>query len=140
MNIKLRLATLAFAVVAGTVGYASAQDYGYGRDDYRYDRNSRYYDRDDYRYDSFRRGMNIARERGFYDGEETARKDMWRGKRYNPYPRGHTDRGYRHEFGDKHEYREYYSDGYREGYMRAYRSDRYGSDRYGSYRYDRYYR
>lgn len=126
MKINLKLAALAFALIVGTVGYATAQDYGYhDRDDYRY------YDRDDYRGwdrgNDFREGMHEAREHGFRDGAQTGREDLWRGKPFNPYPRGHNhcDNGYNREYGSLHEYREHYSDAYREGYMNAYRDGRY---------------
>jgi hypothetical protein len=141
MKNKLRLTALALAVVAGTAGYAAAQDYRYddrddnryyNRDDNRYyDRDdNRYYDRDGYRYENFRRGLRVAREIGFRDGAQVAREDMWRGKRFNPNPRGRyddADHGYRHQFGNKHEYREHYTQAYREGYMSTFRG-------YGYYR------
>ena len=114
MKRKLSLAALVFAMFAGTVGYAAAQDWRYGdRDD------NRYYDRDDYRYGNFHRGMEVAREVGFNDGRQTARADLYYGKPFNPNPRGRlddADHGYRHEFGSKHEYREHYTEAYREGY------------------------
>lgn len=111
MKSKLALAALALAVVTGASGLASAQD-------------GRYYDRDDYRYydrdDSFRYGLKVARDVGFNDGAQVAREDMWRGKPFNPNPRGRyddADHGYRSQFGDKHEYREAYSAAYRNGYF-----------------------
>ena len=131
MKTKFRLAALALAIVAGSASYAAAQDYRYDdRDDNRYfDRDDdRYYDRDGYRYQNFRRGMHVAREVGFRDGAEVAREDMWRGKRFNPNPRGRfddADHGYRHEFGSKHEYREHYAEAYREGYVSTFRGNRY---------------
>jgi hypothetical protein len=153
MKNQLRLAALAFAVVAGSAGYAAAQDYRYDdrddnrydqrdsrygdRDDNRYDQrdnrygdrdDNRYYDRDGYRYDNFRRGLHVARDIGFRDGAQVAREDMWRGKPFNPNPRGRyddLDHGYRRQFGNKHEYREHYSQAYREGYMSTFRGDRY---------------
>src|SRR5712692_5797453 len=139
MKNQLRLAALAFAVVAGSAGYAAAQDYRYDdRDDNRYDQrdnsryvdrdDNRYYDRDGYRYDNFRRGLHVAREIGFRDGAQVAREDLWRGKRFNPNPRGRyddADHGYRRQFGNRHEYREHYSEAYRDGYMSTFRGDRY---------------
>lgn len=130
MKRKLSFAALAFAVFAGTIGLAAAQDGRYDRDDDYYHRG---YDRDDYRYDrdydrhEFREGMRAAREIGYQDGEQTAREDSWHGKRFNPWPRGrnHTDHGYRREFGSKHEYREAYSQAYHEGYEHGYQSNRY---------------
>ena len=147
MNNKLRLAALALAVVAGTAGYAAAQDYRYddrddnpyyNRDDSRYydrddsryyDRDdNRYYDRDSYRHGNFRRGMRVARQIGFRDGSQVAREDMWRGKPFNPNPRGRyddADHGYRRQFGNRHEYREHYSEAYREGYQSTFRGNEY---------------
>jgi hypothetical protein len=129
MKSKLTLAALAFAVFAGTIGYATAQDYRYyDRDDYRYQRS---YDYDGYRdgnrYD-FREGIHTAREIGYRDGARVAREDSWRGKPFNPNPRGHNhaDRGYEREFGSRHEYREQYAQAYYEGYSRAYQGYRNG--------------
>lgn len=126
MKRKLSLAALAFAVFAGTIGYAAAQDYGYyDRDDSRYHRD---YDRDDYQHYDLREGMHSAREIGFQDGTQTAREDSWRGKPFNPYPRGHNHatRGYEREFGSAHEYREQYAQAYYDGYSRAYQRNRNG--------------
>ena len=128
---KLALAALALAVVTGASGLAAAQDGRYyDRDDNRYyDRDdNRYSDRDDYRYndrdgyrhDSFRRGLKVAREVGYRDGAQVAREDMWRGKPFNPNPRGrydNADHGYRSQFGNRREYRERYSEAYRDAYM-----------------------
>jgi hypothetical protein len=117
-------------MLAGTVGFAAAQDGRYyDSDDYRYD--NRAYDNNDYGYnnryynrESFWHGMHEAREFGFRDGAAVAREDSYRGKPFNPNPRGRyddADHGYRHEFGSKHEYREHYIEAYREGYQRSYR-------------------
>jgi hypothetical protein len=124
MKSKFTKAALALTVLAGTAGYAAAQDYRYyDRDDNRYyDRDNRYYDRYDGR--SFGRGIHVAREFGFRDGAAVAREDMWRGKPFNPNPRGRyddADHGYRREFGDKHEYRERYSAAYRAAYQSTFR-------------------
>jgi hypothetical protein len=127
MKSKLSLMTLVLAMVAGSAGFAAAQDYRYGDgDDHRYD-DHRYYDRDGDRDDYFRRGLEVARDFGFRDGAEVARQDMWRNKPFNPYPRGrnHADQGYRDEFGSLREYREHYSAAYRDGYASAFRRDGY---------------
>ena len=139
MRTSFKSAAMIITVLAGTVGIAAAQDGRYyDHDDYRYDNRS--YDNDDYRYqngydnrnydrDSFRHGMHEAREFGFRDGSAVAREDSFRGKPFNPNPRGRyddADHGYRSQFGSKHEYREHYIDAYREGYQRSYR----GNDRY----------
>jgi hypothetical protein len=129
MNRKLTLITLVGAFLTSTIGYATAQDgRRYDNDDYRYQHN---YDRDDYRHD-FRQGMRLAQDLGYRDGREVAREDSWRGKPFNPNPRGHNhaDRGYRREFGSRHEYREQYAQAYHEGYESSYRDD----DRRGYYR------
>jgi hypothetical protein len=131
MKRKLSLAALAFAVFAGTIGFAAAQDGRYyDRDDDYYNRG---YDRDDYRYDrgyerhDFHEGMEAARQIGYQDGFQVAREDAWRGKRFNPWPRGHNhaDNGYQREFGSRHEYREHYARAYHEGYEHGYQSNRY---------------
>jgi hypothetical protein len=122
MKRKLTLAALAFAVFAGTIGYAAAQDRRYyDDDDYRYHRD---YDHDGYRHD-FREGMQRAGDIGYQDGMQVAREDSWHGKPFNPYPRGRyrSGRGYRDEFGDRHEYVEHYSRAYHEGYERGYQNN-----------------
>jgi hypothetical protein len=127
MKNKLAWAALALAVVTGTSGLAAAQDGRYNdRDDNRYyDRDDdRYNDRDGYRYDSYGRGLSVARDFGFRDGSQVAREDMWNRKPFNPNPRGRyddADHGYSRQFGNKHEYREQYSEAYRDGYMSTFR-------------------
>jgi hypothetical protein len=132
MKRKLSLAALAFAVFAGTIGLATAQDgRSYDRDDDRY--YHRDYDRDDYRYDrdhdrhEFREGIQTAHQLGYQDGMQVGREDSWRGKRFNPSPRGHNhaDSGYQREFGSRHEYREQYARAYHEGYEHGYQSNGY---------------
>jgi len=126
MKRKLTVITLAWAVLTCTIGVASAQDgRRYDDDDYRYHRG---YDRDDDRGDyrqHFREGIRIAYNVGYQDGMQVAREDSWRGKPFNPYPRGHNhaDRGYRDEFGSLRDYREHYAQAYHEGYERAYQGD-----------------
>jgi hypothetical protein len=113
-------AMLGLAVLVGS-SFASAQDWRYDHDDYRYDRGY------GYGYDNFRNGLRIAHEIGYRDGLQVAREDNWHGKPYNPYPRGKyawADRGYRREFGDRNAYRERYADGYRDGYVAAFRGYR----------------
>jgi hypothetical protein len=146
MRTSFKTLAMIVTVLAGTAGIAAAQDGRYyDHDDYRYDNRS--YDNDDYRYqnrydnryngqDNFRQGMHEAREEGFRDGSAVAREDMWRGKPFNPNPRGRfddADHGYRSDFGNKHEYREHYTDAYRDGYQRNYRARNYREN-------DRYYR
>ncbi len=143
-------AALVIAMAAGSAGFAAAQNYGY---DYGYDRDDRrYHDADDYRYSSqyhnrdgysfgysygygygdSHRGYHAATEFGFRDGAQVAREDMWRGKPFNPMPRGRyddADHGYSRAFGNRHEYREHYADAYRRGYESAFRGYRNGYDR-----------
>ncbi len=67
-------------------------------------------------------GENYAYNYGLQDGLNAGRRDSYRGKQFNPYPRGsnHADRGYIREYGDIDAYRAQYSDGYRAGYQRSY--------------------
>ena len=112
MKSKIQFAAVLVAMLAGTVGLASAQGYGYDRHD------NGYYDRYE-----MRGGMHAAREFGRRDGASVAREDMWRGKPFNPNPRGPysgADDGYRREFGSIHEYREHYARAYRQGYAQAF--------------------
>lgn len=119
MKNRFVTAAIITAILAGTAGIAAAQDHRY----YDRDGDNRYYDGD-----NFREGTHAAREFGFRDGAQVAREDMWRGKRFNPNPRGafdDADHGYRHEFGSRQEYREHYSEAYRRGYENAFHGDRY---------------
>jgi hypothetical protein len=114
MKRTLTSAVMLIAMLAGAAGIAAAQDYR----DY-HGRNDQYYGRQD-----FRDGMRVARQFGFRDGAAVAREDMWRGKRFNPNPRGpydDADHGYSRLYGNRHEYREAYSQAYREGYQRTFR-------------------
>lgn len=137
MRTSFKTLAMIATVLAGTAGIAAAQDGRYyDRDDYRY--NNRSYDNDDYRYQNgyydnygFRQGIHQARAFGFRDGAAVAREDSYRGKPFNPNPRGRfddADHGYRRAYGNKHEYREHYTEAYRAGYQRSFRG------------YDRYYR
>ncbi len=131
MKAMITKAALALTVLAGTVGFAGAQDYRYDRDDDRYYGQDRarysngYGDRDDY----YRRGMHVARENGYRDGADMAREDMRRGKRFNSKPRGRyddKDNGYRREFGSKYDYRRSYEQAYYRGYQNTFRQGYYG--------------
>jgi hypothetical protein len=89
------------------------------------------YDRDD-RYNSGFYGggqyQSPAFDIGYRDGSSVAREDMESGKKYNSNPRGRyddKDHGYRREYGDKHDYKATYADGYRQGYEANYRGYRY---------------
>jgi hypothetical protein len=67
-------------------------------------------------------GASVAYNYGLQDGTQAGRDDAYRGKQFNPNPRGsnHADRGYIREYGDRDAYRAQYSDGYRAGYQRTY--------------------
>ncbi|MBO0910497.1 MAG: hypothetical protein J2P13_01790 [Acidobacteria bacterium] len=115
------MAVVLLTALAAGAGVAAAQDRYYDHDGDRYQ--NRYYDRD-----GIREAMRVARDFGFRDGSQVAREDMWKGKPFNPNPRGAfrgADDGYRREFGSKHEYRESYAQAYREGYENAFRGRRY---------------
>lgn len=114
MKKRLQIAAILIMTIAGTAGIAAAQDYRYD------DRGGfGYYDRD---------GMQSARQFGSRDGASVAREDMWKGKPFNPNPRGPfsgADDGYRHEFGSRRDYRETYAQAYREAYENSFRDRRY---------------
>jgi|SRR6185295_7967126 hypothetical protein len=72
------------------------------------------------RYDQGNRGYSF----GYQDGAMVAREDMQLGKPYHPDPRGKyedADRGYDRYWGDKSQYRSQYAEGYRRGYVAAFR-------------------
>ena len=81
-----------------------------------------YYRGSDFRGGGYGNWASIAYNNGLQDGVAAGREDAYRGKQFNPNPRGsnHADRGYIREYGDKNAYRAQYSDGYREGYQRTY--------------------
>ncbi len=118
MKNLFRMAAFGLAVLVGS-SFAVAQDWDHERDDYRYDRA--------YGYNHYQDGRRFAHQIGYQDGVQVAREDQWRGKPYQPYPRGAyrwADHGYRRDFGDVSEYREWYADGYRDGYQAAFRGYR----------------
>ena len=118
MKNLFRMAALGLAVLVGS-SFAAAQGWDHERDDYRYDRA--------YGYNNIDAGRRLAHQIGYQDGAQVAREDMWRGKRFQPYPRGAyrwADHGYRYEFGDRGEYRTWYADGYADGYRAAFRGYR----------------
>jgi len=133
MNQKIRNAALMIAILAGSVGMAAAQDWDHDGDDYRY--GNGYYNygyNNGYGY-NFRMLSRVARDFGFRDGAQVAREDTWRGKPFNPNPRGpydDADHGYNRRLGDKHTYRQIYSEAYRRAYQSAFRGYGYGYDRY----------
>jgi hypothetical protein len=64
---------------------------------------------------------------GYQDGAMVARQDMAEGKPYHPDPRGKyedEDHGYNGSLGDKQAYRAQYANGYRSGYVAAFRGRR----------------
>ena len=124
MKRKFTLVAMAIAFLAGTVAFAAAQDW-------RYEQNGNgYYD---HGRDDFERGMDVAHDFGFRDGQQAGRGDLWSAKPFHPNPRGRfdgEDHGYRREFGSKHEYRQQYAQAYREGYERAYNDGRHARRSY----------
>ena len=90
------------------------------------------HDRDDRGYGSgFYGGRHYespAFDIGYRDGASVAREDLEKRKKFNSNPRGRyddEDHGYRREYGDKHDYKALYADGYRQGYEANYGSYRY---------------
>jgi hypothetical protein len=80
-------------------------------------------DRDHPDWDHDRRfeGRNPGFKQGFQDGFEDGRRDRDAGRRLHYGPGWkHPDRGYRGEFGDRHDYEREYRDGYEKGYHEAY--------------------
>jgi hypothetical protein len=66
---------------------------------------------------------NPGYSNGYQDGSSVGREDRYKGKRYNPNPRGKyddRDHGYIREYGSKNEYKTQYSEGYRAGYDSAF--------------------
>jgi hypothetical protein len=111
-------------------GYRSGFQAGYenirGRGgDYDNDRDYRGVGDREWSYGRSRYGYNSpAYNIGYQDGSRVAREDLESHKRFNSSPRGKyddRDRGYRREYGDKHEYNEQYSAGYRDGYQSNFR-------------------
>ena len=140
MKQRIGKAALMIAVLAGTAGIAAAHDWD--DDDYRYD-NGYYNQNYGYGYGygngygyNYRMLARVARDYGFRDGAQVAREDSWRGKPFNPNPRGRyddADHGYRRRFGDKRQYRQVYSEAYRQGYQNAYSGYGYGNGYRGGY-------
>jgi hypothetical protein len=154
MKNRITKAALLIAMLGATFGVAAARDWDGDGDDYRYDNgysNQGYgyggygyggygnggYGNGGYGYGNFRMLSHVARDYGFRDGAQVAREDGWRGKPFNPNPRGRfddADHGYSRRFGDKRQYRQIYSEAYRRGYQSAFRGDGNGYDREGYYR------
>jgi hypothetical protein len=144
--LKRTTCLVAATILLGGICFAqrSYSDDGYYRPggDPRYDRDYRDRRYDDWKYENrpwanngrdgyyrgsydYRGGGNRGFSFGFQDGAYVAREDMALGKPYHPDPRGKykdADRGYDRYLGDKHEYRAQYAEGYRRGYVRAFRS------------------
>jgi hypothetical protein len=132
MTNKIKTALMGFAFLLGSISLAAAQDYRYyNRDDYYndnyYNNDRSYYGYDSYDRGDFYRGMKVARTIGHEDGEAQAREDMWRGKPFNPNPRGgnHSDRGYSRDFGSRQQYRQQYAQAYQRGYSRTFHRNRF---------------
>jgi len=66
-------------------------------------------------------------DRGYDEGYREGLKDGRRGERYSFWDEGRyrdSDRGYRHSYGPRWEYREGYKNGFQSGYRRGYQSSR----------------
>ena len=90
-------------------GFATVRPTWRDRDGYR----DGYYQRDSYY-------GNVGYRTGYQDGSDMAREDLYKGKHFNPNPRGRyddKDHGYRREYGDKNYYKQQYTNGYRAGYQ-----------------------
>ena len=129
------LLALFFLVGIGMVSTASAQNWPYGQDPYRRDRDRGNNRRDD-RYG--RGGGNeyqIAANQGYQDGLYTGSNDGQRRQNYNPqhshfYRNGHGDNGGYGRYGNSYQFQQAYRDGFLRGYSDGYR--RYGGNRRGN--------
>ena len=66
-------------------------------------------------------GRSPGFRQGFRDGFEDGRRDRDAGRRWHYGPGfKHPDRGYRGEFGDKHQYEHEYRDAYEQGYKEGF--------------------
>jgi hypothetical protein len=75
----------------------------------------------DWEHDPRFEGRNAGYRQGFRDGMDDGRRDREAGRKWHFGPGyKHPDRGYRDEFGDKHDYEREYLQGYREGYKEGY--------------------
>ncbi len=75
----------------------------------------------DWEHDPRFEGRNPGFRHGFRDGSNDGQRDRGAGRRWHFGPGyKHPDRGYRDEFGDRHDYEREYRQGYEQGYKEAY--------------------
>lgn len=75
----------------------------------------------DWEHDRRFEGRNPGYREGFRDGFNDGRRDRDQGRKIHYGPGWkHPDRGYRNEFGDKHDYEREYRAGYEQAYHEAY--------------------
>jgi hypothetical protein len=131
---------LATCLIAGTAGPVAAAGQAVPRDGYPPYPGQRYPDRHyPDRDDGYRRGSwwgyrDVAFNNGFDDGYRRGLDDARDRDRYDPigekwYRKG--DRGYHRQYGPRDYYKQQYRDGFRAGYDRGFRENRYyDRDRY----------
>ncbi len=75
----------------------------------------------DWEHDSRFEGRNPGFRQGFRDGATDGQGDREAHRKWHYGPGyKHPDRGYRGEFGDKHDYEREYREGYEQGYKEGY--------------------
>ncbi len=75
----------------------------------------------DWEHDERFKGRSPGFRNGFRDGATDGQRDREAGRKWHFGPGyKHPDRGYRNEFGDKHDYEHDYREGYEQGYKEGY--------------------
>lgn len=75
----------------------------------------------DWEHDQRFEGRSPGFHQGFRDGFNDGERDRQAGRKWHYGPGyKHPDRGYRNEFGDKHDYERDYREGYEQGYKEGY--------------------
>jgi len=135
------LLALFFLVAIGMVSTASAQNWPYGQDPYRRDRDRGNNRRDDrYGRGGYGNEYQIAANQGYQDGLYTGSNDGQRGQNYNPqrshfYRNGHGNNGGYGRYGNSYQFQQAYRDGFVRGYSDGYRRSG-GNNRRGNGRYN----
>src|SRR5438477_7062477 len=127
------LLALFFLVAIGMVSTASAQNWPYGQDPYRRDRDRGNNRRDDRGRGGYGNEYQIAANQGYQDGLYTGSNDGQRGQNYNPqrshfYRNGHGNNGgygNNGRYGNRND-QQAYRDGFLRGYDEGFR--RYGGN------------